>query len=455
MRPAVHLLPQHKSRPESPDAATALETLKTGNLHYLMGCSTETERSRSAAQHPSATVVTCSYSCVSPGVITHTNSHGETFVVTSAGHLPGDTLLASINYGVVHLGTPAVFVVSHRCQRGGACRASYQDGKTLKGSKGTLEEVQALLDSKEVVFEELPVPDGKLPPGTLEHDLGTAKSLLAIPEIGDRVKNGTVMVVTAFYDDSTGQIWPTTKIFLPLPGDAVHPGEVVVQKVCQGNERFREIYRLYRKSSILEKTPLVAMVLACSDSREVPEIMFQAPYGSVEVVRNAGALADPNALRSLRLCHQQTGVKLLVIKPHSRCGAIEAARKERDEEKHEACDGSHLHLTRMIRPHLEANQWLEEHPLLPLTPENETMRNLQSLEAAKIHGVATIRDIMFSDNPDAIYLREQVENGKLRIVVGVARLGSGQVDFIENEDLKALEELRIERGVPSAAVGNA
>jgi carbonic anhydrase len=451
MSSAVHLLHQRETRPESPDAATALEILKTGNLRYLMSCSTETERARSAAQHPSATVVTCSYSCVSPGVITHTNSHGETFVVTSAGHLPGDTLLASINYGVVHLGTPAVFVVSHKCQRGGACRASYQDGKTLKGSSGTLEEVQAILDSKEVVFEELSVPDGEMPPGTLEHDLGTAKSLLAIPEIKERVKNGTVMVVTAFYDDSSGKIWPTTKIFLPLPGEAVHPGEEVVERVCQGNDRFQEIYRLYRDNGILAKTPMVAMVLACSDSREVPEIMFQAPFGSVEVVRNAGASADPNALRSLRLCHQHTGVKLLVIKPHSRCGAIEAARKECGDKGHEACDGSHLHLTRMIRPHLEANQWLDKHPLLPLTPENETMRNLQSLEAAKIHGIATVRDIMCSDNPDAVYLREQVEKGALRIVVGVARLGSGQVDFVENEDLKALEELRGER---AQAVGN-
>ena len=445
----VHL---HQSiqRPASPDAEEALRLLQSGNLNYLLGSSASMENARRAAQRPTATVVTCSYACVSPGVITHTNAHGETFVVTSSGHLPSDNFLASVNYGVVHLRTPIVFVISHKCQRNGECRIPFQDGDKLQRSRSTLEDVQNLLSTDEVQFETLVIPAGEMPSGTFEHDLGTVKKVLEIPEVKIRVDDGRLMVVTAYYNDETGQLWPTSKIYVPNSTGDEHPGEEVLRKVCSGNDRFREIYKIYKSSSMISQTPLIAMVLACSDSREVPEIMFQAPFGSVEVVRNAGASADSNALRSLRKCHEHTKVNLLVIKPHTRCGAIEAARKEHDDGHKEATLGSHLHLTRIIRPNLDVDGWANDHPLLPSTPENEDQRNRESFEAARLHGIGTVRSIIFSDNPDAIYLREQVESGGLRIVVGIARLGSGRVDFIEGEDLKALNELHALR----PAVGN-
>jgi carbonic anhydrase len=68
-----------------------------------------------------------------------------------------------------------------------------------------------------------------------------------------------------------------------------------------------------------------AAVLACSDARVPPSVIFDQPAGSLFVVRIAGNTATPAALASLDYAVAQLGVELVVVLGHSECGAVHAA----------------------------------------------------------------------------------------------------------------------------------
>lgn len=68
-----------------------------------------------------------------------------------------------------------------------------------------------------------------------------------------------------------------------------------------------------------------AVVLACSDSRVAPELVFDQGMGDLFVVRVAGNVVDDNALGSIEYAVEHLGASLVVVLGHERCGAVKAA----------------------------------------------------------------------------------------------------------------------------------
>lgn len=68
-----------------------------------------------------------------------------------------------------------------------------------------------------------------------------------------------------------------------------------------------------------------AVVVACSDSRTVPEHMFMMGLGDLFVVRVAGNVVGPAELASVVYACEHLGVKLALVLGHTGCGAIEAS----------------------------------------------------------------------------------------------------------------------------------
>jgi carbonic anhydrase len=83
--------------------------------------------------------------------------------------------------------------------------------------------------------------------------------------------------------------------------------------------------------------PSVA-VLACSDARVPPTLVFDQPAGELFVVRVAGNTATPTALASLDYAVEHLGVDLVVVLGHTACGAIGAALAG-------ACEGTYNPIT--------------------------------------------------------------------------------------------------------------
>jgi carbonic anhydrase len=68
-----------------------------------------------------------------------------------------------------------------------------------------------------------------------------------------------------------------------------------------------------------------AAVLACSDARVPPSLIFGQPAGSMFVVRLAGNSATAGAVASLTYAVEALGTPLVIVLGHTGCGAVAAA----------------------------------------------------------------------------------------------------------------------------------
>ena len=68
-----------------------------------------------------------------------------------------------------------------------------------------------------------------------------------------------------------------------------------------------------------------AIILACSDSRVIPEHIFSAGIGELFVIRVAGNVIDNHQLGSIEYAASHLGTRLVVILGHTHCGAVGAA----------------------------------------------------------------------------------------------------------------------------------
>lgn len=68
-----------------------------------------------------------------------------------------------------------------------------------------------------------------------------------------------------------------------------------------------------------------AIVIACSDSRVIPESIFSAGIGELFTIRLAGNVIDDHQLGSIEYAVEHLGSNLVVVMGHTGCGAVEAA----------------------------------------------------------------------------------------------------------------------------------
>jgi len=139
-----------------------------------------------------------------------------------------------------------------------------------------------------------------------------------------------------------------------------------------------------------EHRPSVA-VLACSDARVPPSVIFDQPAGRLFVVRIAGNTASPTAIASLDYAVDKLGVELIIVLGHTDCGAVSAAAAG-------TCGG---HLTPVVRPICElAAQRPDLSPaeLVPLnvtTTVNALTDHVGPTGAAARRGTISIRGAVF------------------------------------------------------------
>ena len=71
-----------------------------------------------------------------------------------------------------------------------------------------------------------------------------------------------------------------------------------------------------------------ACVLSCSDSRVVPEIIFDCGIGELFVVRVAGITVGPNVKESIEYAIKKLHVPLLILLGHDDCGVMHYASEQ-------------------------------------------------------------------------------------------------------------------------------
>lgn len=103
-----------------------------------------------------------------------------------------------------------------------------------------------------------------------------------------------------------------------------------LNRLLEGNKRYmsgklaEKDVGSAREASKNKQTPF-ATILTCSDSRVVPEFIFDANVGELFVIRNAGNIIDDIVLGTIEYGTEHLGTPLLVVLGHEKCGAVTAA----------------------------------------------------------------------------------------------------------------------------------
>src|SRR6516165_3265554 len=104
-----------------------------------------------------------------------------------------------------------------------------------------------------------------------------------------------------------------------------------LQRLIEGNERF--LRGEARFPTVCKETLAdlargqhpYATILGCSDSRVPPELIFDADYGELFIVRVAGNVVSAEVMGSLQYAGAHLHTPLFVVLGHEGCGAVTAA----------------------------------------------------------------------------------------------------------------------------------
>ncbi len=187
-------------------------------------------------------------------------------------------------------------------------------------------------------------------------------------------------------------------------------------KLKAGNEQYVRAPQLceldlstQREHVAKAQTPW-ATIIACSDSRVPPELLFGGlGLGELFVARNAGNMVDTATMGTIEYGAEHLGVPLIVIMGHEGCGAVAAACEV--VEKHTKLPGSIGPMVNAIVPAAKAVRGK------PGDFVDNTVRESAKRTATK---VATKSEIV----------SHLIRENKVKVVAARYDLDNGRVEFL-------------------------
>lgn len=177
--------------------------------------------------------------------------------------------------------------------------------------------------------------------------------------------------------------------------------ESIRQRLERGNLRWQQrqdAAQLRRYGAEHGQAPY-AIVVACSDSRVIPEEIFDAGLGELFVIRVAGNVLDRHQLGSIEYAAAHLHSRLILLLGHTGCGAVSAA----------LTGGGEGYI-----------QYITDEILLAAGEERDPLR---ACEKNVRHGVETLRRA-FAEHPE-------IPAAELEIRGAVYDIESGAVRWLE------------------------
>ena len=194
-----------------------------------------------------------------------------------------------------------------------------------------------------------------------------------------------------------------------------YTAETALARIMEGNERF---VRGEARFPTVQKEILAALakgqhpyatVLGCSDSRVPPELIFDAGFGELFIVRVAGNVISPEVMGTLQYAGVHLRTPLFVVLGHENCGAINAALAARRGAQEPARIAA---LLDSILPGLR--------DLPPdLSPDAEMRAAVEANVRWSMHQLL--------ETPEA---KTRLAEGAVKLVGGVFEFESGRVRFL-------------------------
>jgi carbonic anhydrase len=182
------------------------------------------------------------------------------------------------------------------------------------------------------------------------------------------------------------------------------------ERFIRGEARFPTIQKEILAELAKGQQPY-ATILGCSDSRVPPELVFDAGFGELFIVRVAGNVVSPEVMGTLQYAGVHLRTPLFVVLGHEGCGAVQAALAAKFTGKRDR-RGIELLLTN-IMPGLDGinADWTTDAQLLAGVEANVRWSMHQLLET-----------------PEA---KERKAEGLMKLVGAVYELATGRVRFLE------------------------
>jgi carbonic anhydrase len=181
------------------------------------------------------------------------------------------------------------------------------------------------------------------------------------------------------------------------------------ERFVRGEARFPTIQKEVLAELAKAQQPF-ATILGCSDSRVPPELVFDAGFGELFIIRVAGNVISPEVKGTLQYAGAHLKMPLFVVLGHEGCGAVQAAlRMMRDGHRE--------------REHIE--RLLET-----IVPGLNNVNLTLPADAQIQHAVeANVRWSMHQllETPEA---KARIAEGVMKLVGAVYELHTGRVRFL-------------------------
>ena len=113
-------------------------------------------------------------------------------------------------------------------------------------------------------------------------------------------------------------------------------GDEALAKLMEGHKRYesgqaQQKDLVARRNELREGQSPAAVVVSCSDSRVVPEFIFDMGLGDLFTVISAGNVVDKIGLGSIEYAVGHLHTPLVIVMGHEKCGAVKAAYHDHNE----------------------------------------------------------------------------------------------------------------------------
>ena len=185
------------------------------------------------------------------------------------------------------------------------------------------------------------------------------------------------------------------------------------QRFLHGEARFSVTHNKETLADLAKGQHPFATILGCSDSRVPPELIFDAGFGDLFIVRVAGNVISAEVMGSMQFAGLHLKTPLFVVLGHEGCGAVQAAV---------------AYKLRGQRPNARIQDLVDG--ILPSVPDYDGQISPEEYLAAAVESNVrwTMQQIMqTSDDQDRLV------EGPLHVIGAVYEIATGKVRFLDDD----------------------
>jgi len=177
-----------------------------------------------------------------------------------------------------------------------------------------------------------------------------------------------------------------------------------------GNAAYVEKSKADVRKELAKGQKPYAVVVACSDSRVSPEIIFNESLGKIFVIRTAGNVVDPITIGSIEYAVEHLGTPFIVVLGHQSCGAIKAALESKGH-----AEGNIGEIIKKITP--------------AVTKVKSTAKAEDNVEYLVIK--QNVKNVIDNITSKSKIISEEKNHGKVQIIGAYYSIETGKVEKLD------------------------